>query len=79
MRTTIITNENKAKEYPWVGLWVHGLEQTPPKRVVILFTKQHKGICLEDVNSSTHFVGKTSETWVEEDFEPCSITLSSLE
>ena len=73
MTITYITEPIKPKQtYPWVGKYTTGDEST-----TVLFTGPKKGFCL-DSTDSTNIDDRESTNWTEQDFIPCSITLSSL-
>ena len=59
-------------KYPWVGKLV--TEYT----IVVLFTEPRCGICLYSTYPDNQYDNKYADTWEEQLFVPCSITLSSI-
>lgn len=59
-------------KYPWVGKLV--TEYT----TVVLFTEPGCGICLYSTYPDNQDDNRYVDTWKEQLFVPCSITLSSL-
>ena len=62
-----VLKPNVNKEYPWVGV---------VDELVVLFTAPKKGVVL--ACRPEHTIGDTNTAWIEEDFEPGSITLNSI-
>jgi hypothetical protein len=60
------------RTYPWVGKHTREGYYT-----IVLFVGPNEGFCL-DSTDQTNLDDRYSEDWAENEFIPCSITLSSL-
>ena len=73
MTITYITEPiQPQRTYPWVGKLI-----TEDEYTTVLFTGPKKGFCL-DSTDQTNLDDRYCDRWSEEDFIPCTITLSSL-
>lgn len=63
---------NPKQTYPWVGKYTTGDGYT-----TVLFIGPEHGFCL-DSTDEINLDNRESVDWTEQDFIPCSITLSSL-
>ena len=70
MKTEVVTKEDTDKEYPWVGFH-------PITECVVFFKGKNSGTLLVTGQTLLN-EGCTSESWSEEDYVPCKVTLSSL-
>ena len=73
MTITYITKPTEPERtYPWVGRLDTEYEYT-----TVLFVGPDEGFCLDSTDKD-YLKFRESDNWSEEDFIPCSITLSSL-
>lgn len=72
MQITINDDKPIKTKYPWVGKTEYSDSTT-----VVLFTAPGVGVCL--YTSKDNLAGCAYDTkWLEDEFKPCSITLSSI-